>query len=252
MIGFGVSTADGTAWSEPIQLEGTQSHYIWRVAAQGGTAYMSARRRRGFFPGEVEDPPEEIECVLLESHDGVRWRVAGGCFAESFADETAFLFEPDGSILGIVRGTPGAPDTRIVRAEWPYSDSEWSRARTGVAVGGPLLVRWGGRTIVGGRHRTGGGSTGGDVVSTTYLWELEGEATLTPLVEVRKSMRAPLSARVTSAAAAQRLALPAATLRRRLLLPGLRPAVRGPRARVVVQLAARRHGHAAAGEHTRA
>ena len=23
MIGFGVSTADGTAWSEPIQLEGT-------------------------------------------------------------------------------------------------------------------------------------------------------------------------------------------------------------------------------------
>ena len=174
MLGFAVHSPDGTSWSEPAQLEGTQGHYCWRVVVQGGAAFMSARRRRGFVPGDAEGPPEEIECVLLESSDGLRFRVAG-FFAEEHADETAFLFEPDGSVLGLVRGTPGAPDTRVVRAAWPYS--EWSRSRTGVSVGGPLLFRWNGRTFAGGR-RTEGEET------STWLWELEGEATLTPVLEL--------------------------------------------------------------------
>lgn len=175
MLGFAVHSSDGSLWSEPKQLEGTQSHYCWRVAAQGGLAYMSARRRRGFLPGRAESPPEDIECVLLESDDGLRFRVVG-FFAEEHADETAFLFEPDGAILGLVRGVPGAPDTRVVRSMWPYN--QWERARTGVSVGGPLLFRWNGRVFAGGRR------TEGDQTST-WLWELdELEATLTPVLEL--------------------------------------------------------------------
>jgi hypothetical protein len=176
MLGFAVWSPDGSpgSWSEPTQLEGTQSHYCWRVAAQGGVMYMSARRRRGFFPGQAESPPEEIECVLLESDDGLRFRVAG-FFAEDYADETAFLFEPDGAILGLVRGVLGAPDTRVVRSAWPYH--KWQRARTGVSVGGPLLFRWNGRTFVGGRRT--------EVERTsTWLWELKGDASLTPVLEL--------------------------------------------------------------------
>jgi hypothetical protein len=155
MIGFAVWTEDGASWSAPTQLEGTQSHYIWRVAAQQGRAFMSARRRRGFVVGSEEAPAADIECALLTSQDGLAWSVTS-LFAEHHGDETAFLLERDGSILGLVRGapdvdSPGSEGSQIVWSEWPYSS--WSRHNTGVYVGGPLLFEWGGRYIVGGRHR---------------------------------------------------------------------------------------------------
>lgn len=188
MVGYAVWTEDGSSFSPPAQLEGTQGHYIWRVAAQQGTAFMSARRRRDFVPGVAESPAADIECVLLTSSDGLRWGVAG-MFAEEHGDETAFLLEPDGSILGLVRGapdetTPGAEGSRVVRSEWPYR--EWSRENTGVYVGGPLLFEWAGRYIVGGRHR--GLGTRETTPSTTFLWELDVDvAELKPLLELPSS-----------------------------------------------------------------
>ena len=110
-------------------------------------------------------------------------------FAEEHGDETAFLLEPDGSILGLVRGapdetTPGAEGSRVVRSEWPYR--EWSRENTGVYVGGPLLFEWAGRYIVGGRHR--GLGTRETTPSTTFLWELDVDvAELKPLLELPSS-----------------------------------------------------------------
>ena len=144
------------------------------ASSSNGTVRPEAASSSTSRKRQAESPPEEIECVLLESDDGLRFRVAG-FFAQDYADETAFLFEPDGAILGLVRGVPGAPDTRVVRSAWPYH--KWQRVRTGVSVGGPLLFRWNGRTFVGGRRTE-------DERTSTWLWELKGDASLAPILEL--------------------------------------------------------------------
>ena len=42
----------------------------------------------------------EVESLMLESEDGLIWRKRA-VFQEIRGDETAFLFEPDGTIIGI-------------------------------------------------------------------------------------------------------------------------------------------------------
>jgi hypothetical protein len=51
MLGFAVSSVDGTKWSEPTMLEGTFGHYIWRAATLDGKAYLCGRRKPGFDIG---------------------------------------------------------------------------------------------------------------------------------------------------------------------------------------------------------
>lgn len=146
-LGFGVWTTDGTNWSAPQQLEGTYGHYIWRAAAFGGTAYLCGRRRHAYADGNSESG--WIESAMLESEDGLRWRFAG-LFHDRRGDETAFLFEPDGRVVAIVRSDPAS----ICRARPPYQ--KWERKRLDRYIGGPLLARWHGRYLVGGRKRTDG------------------------------------------------------------------------------------------------
>ncbi|MBT3292558.1 MAG: hypothetical protein HN380_34995, partial [Victivallales bacterium] len=107
-LGYGVATADGVHWDDPRPLEGTYGHYIWRAAAHGNRAYLCGRRRRGFVPGQAESLPELIQSALLTSDDGWVWRYAG-LFADGHGDETAFLFEKDGSLLALVRGADAVP-----------------------------------------------------------------------------------------------------------------------------------------------
>ena len=147
-LGFAVLTKDGKTWEGPHLLEGTYGHYIWRAAAFGQTAYLCGRRRRGFRPNvESDKVPEEIEAVMLESDDGLVWRFSA-FFNTDFGNETAFLFEPEGSVLALARG--GAPHpARICRSSPPYTD--WSRTNLDRNVGGPLLTKWGDRYLVGGR-----------------------------------------------------------------------------------------------------
>jgi len=146
-LGYGAWSRDGRTWRGPRLLEGTYGHYVWRAAA-GGRAYLCGRRRRAFAAGqEAESRPELIEGALLESADGLVWRFAG-LFTESYGDETAFLFEDDGSIVALARGA-GPQPARICRSGPPYR--RWTRTDLDRNVGGPLLARWGERYLVGGR-----------------------------------------------------------------------------------------------------
>ena len=72
-------------------------------------------------------------------------------FQEKEGDETAFQFEPDGSIVAVAR-RPGSSSAQLYRSSPPYV--EWDRIEMDHYVGGPLLARWGSRYIVGGRKRT--------------------------------------------------------------------------------------------------
>ena len=147
-LGYAACTDDGASWDGPTMLEGTYGHYIWRAATHGDKAYLCARRRRGFPPGyDGEDGHKIVEGAMLESDDGLIWRYCT-LFTEDYGDETAFLFESDGSVLAIARGL-GDCTARVCRSAPPYD--AWTRTDLDRNVGGPLLAKWGDRYLVAGR-----------------------------------------------------------------------------------------------------
>lgn len=149
-LGYAAWSEDGTTWHSPVLLEGTFGHYIWRAAAHDGKAYMCGRRKTGFEEGPRGEG-KQVESLMLESDDGLIWRKRA-VFQEVAGDETAFLFEPDGSILGIGRRNAAA---QLLRSRPPYS--KWQRTELEWSIGGPLIVKWGERYLVGGRKTTNAG-----------------------------------------------------------------------------------------------
>ena len=142
-------------------LEGTYGHYIWRAATFGGTAYLGGRRKLEFV--ETKTPEERntvMESALLESDDGLIWRPVG-FFQEKYGNETAFLFESTGEILAVAR-TGNARNAQLLRSSPPYR--HWERKDLDRHIGGPLVAKWGGRHLVGGRKSLAGGPR------TTLYW----------------------------------------------------------------------------------
>ena len=153
-LGYGVWSGNGEEWQGPQPLEGTYGHYIWRAAAHGDRAYLCGRRRRAFQASiESEQEPLSIEAAMLESEDGLVWRYRTS-FMEDYGDETAFLFEDDGSIVAIARDGEGKL-ARVCRSVSPWET--WTRTSLDRNVGGPMLVRWGDRYLVGGRKQNADG-----------------------------------------------------------------------------------------------
>lgn len=148
-LGYAVWTEDGECWHGPLMLEGTFGHYIWRAAAHGGRAYLCARRKPG-FEITARGEPANVECLMLESEDGLIWRKRA-VFQPTAGDETAFLFEPDGSVVGIARHGEGK-EAQLLRSRPPYT--HWERKPLDQPLGGPLIAKWGERYLVGGRKQT--------------------------------------------------------------------------------------------------
>ncbi|HAY78364.1 MAG TPA: hypothetical protein DCY79_01005 [Planctomycetaceae bacterium] len=149
-LGYGVWTQDGRQWSPPTMLEGTFGHYVWRAAAHDGKAYLCGRRNRDFAIG-VRGEGATVQSLMLESDDGLVWRKKS-VFQEERGDETAFRFDPDGTLMAV--GRRGSAHAQLLRSQPPYSD--WERSDLGCYVGGPLLVSWGDRRVVGGRRNLSG------------------------------------------------------------------------------------------------
>jgi hypothetical protein len=149
-LGYAAWSEDGSKWYSPIMLEGTFGHYIWRANTFNGKAYLCGRRKKNF---EVAPRGEGtmVESAMLESDDGLIWRTRT-LFQEVNGDETAFQFEADGSIIAI--GRRGRDKAQLLRSERPYT--KWQRKDLDRYIGGPLLTRWDGRYVIGGRKTIGG------------------------------------------------------------------------------------------------
>ncbi len=148
-LGYAVWSDDGRTWQGPRLLEGTYGHYVWRAAACGDRAYLCGRRRREFISGVPNEGDRAwIEGAMLESDDGLVWRYSA-LFTEDHGNETAFLFEDDGSALALARGDDVVP-ARICRSRPPYD--KWTRTELDRNVGGPLIAKWGNHILVGGRN----------------------------------------------------------------------------------------------------
>jgi len=165
-LGYGVWSKDGMLWEGPRALEGTYGHYVWRAAAHGGKGYLCGRRKQGFVPLAKPEGGKITDSALLESEDGLIWRFRAK-FQEENGDETAFLFEEDGSILAIARRLGGLP-AQLCRSKPPYT--HWTRTILSRYVGGPLVVQWQGQHLVGGRR-----SLPGQEPRTALYWLVDGE-----------------------------------------------------------------------------
>lgn len=160
-LGYAAWSDDGTTWKSPVMLEGTFGHYIWRASAFGDKAFLCGRRKLE-FEVRARGEGEMVESLMLESDDGLIWRKRA-VFQEMAGDETAFLFEPNGDVLGIGRHGSGK-EAQLLRSKPPYS--AWERTSLDRPVGGPLLTKWGDRYVVGGRKTT---KEGGPKTSLYWL-----------------------------------------------------------------------------------
>lgn len=143
--GYGSSTADGLQWEEPFALEGTFGWFVWRAVALEGKVYLSACTRHHV---DVPGTPGHAQglTVLFQSEDCRHWHCAS-VIETHRGNENAFGFEPDGSILAIVR--QDLEHMLLARSAPPYD--RWIHQRIDRYIGGPLLVRWKGMNLVGGR-----------------------------------------------------------------------------------------------------
>jgi hypothetical protein len=148
-LGYAAWSADGATWHSPILLEGTFGHYIWRANTFDGKAYLCGRRKKDFAMAPRGEGPM-VESAMLESDDGLIWRTRT-LFQEIDGDETAFQFEADGRIVAI--GRRGRANAQLLKSKSPYT--QWERQDLDRYIGGPLLTRWGGRYVVGGRKTVG-------------------------------------------------------------------------------------------------
>ena len=148
-LGYAAWSEDGVKWHSPIMLEGTFGHYIWRANTFNGKAYLCGRRKKNFAVAPRGEG-SIVESAMLESDDGLIWHTRA-LFQEVNGDETAFQFEADGSIIAI--GRRGRDNAQLLKSKPPYM--QWQRKELDRYIGGPLLMQWGGRYVVGGRKTLG-------------------------------------------------------------------------------------------------
>lgn len=163
-LGYAAWTDDGETWQSPVMLEGTFGHYIWRGASFGDRVFLCGRRKPS-FEIKPRGEPRNVESLMLESEDGLIFRKRA-VFQETAGDETAFLFEADGSVLAIGRHGEGK-EAQLLRSPPPYTT--WDRRSLDRSVGGPLLTKWGANYLVGGRKTIPGSGP-----KTSLCW-LSGE-----------------------------------------------------------------------------
>lgn len=161
-LGYAAWSEDGRNWHSPVLLEGTFGHYIWRANTFDGKAFLCGRRKANFEAGPRGEG-KIVESLVLESDDGLIWRKRA-VFQDVRGDETAFLFEPDGSVIAV--GRRGSDTAQLLRSAPPYQ--QWDRRELDRYIGGPLIVRWGDRYVVGGRK-----SIGGKGPKTSMYWLID-------------------------------------------------------------------------------
>jgi hypothetical protein len=154
-LGYAAWTEDGLRWHGPEPLAGSSGYYIWRAAAFAGRAYLNGRRIKDFQRPQSREAEMALwESWLLSSEDGLRWEPCS-LMQPEYGDETAFVFEPDGAVVAVARSA-GRRNAQLCRARPPYA--HWERKDLGRYIGGPLLARWEGHYLVGGRKLVGEGS----------------------------------------------------------------------------------------------
>jgi hypothetical protein len=127
---------DGKEWGEAIPVA-DPGYWLWRVTWHKGEAY-------GFGYG-CGKSPRQIN--LYKSADGKTFdRHVEKAFDADYPNETAILFQPDGTALCLLRRDGKQNTAKLGTSKAPYK--QWSWKDLGVRVGGPAMTRLPDGTIV--------------------------------------------------------------------------------------------------------
>jgi hypothetical protein len=120
--------------------------WLWRLAWNGGVGY-----------GVGYDTGREKFVRLYKTADGRKFEtVVESLLAEESPNESGLLFEPDGTLLCLLRrdGKPGHGLFGAAKA--PYTKWEWKDV--GAKIGGPQLIRLKDGRLIGGVRLYDGGA----------------------------------------------------------------------------------------------
>ena len=122
-------TSDGTTWSDPKKIAG-RNEWLWRVTWRGNTAY-------GFAYGT----PANLRGIrLYQAGRDLTFRpVTDRITSLAYPNESAIVFEPDGTAWCLLRRDGSDATAQLGRAQPPYS--KWHWRDLGVRVGGPNMIR---------------------------------------------------------------------------------------------------------------
>ena len=119
---------DGRTWSEPIDIA-DKNVWLWRLAWKDQVGY-----------GVGYDTAGEKSVRLYKTSDGRKFEtVLETLFDEQSPNESGLAFEPDGTLLCLLRrdGQPG--HGLFGSAKPPYTKWEWKDV--GAKIGGPQMIR---------------------------------------------------------------------------------------------------------------
>jgi hypothetical protein len=122
---------DGRTWSTPQPIN-IDDEWLWRVTWHGGTAYGVSYRNRGEAGAALN---------LWKSTDGITYEKItvlqpGG---DAWPNETTLRFDPDGTMIALVRRERDSRTAFLGRSRPPFTD--WSWHDTGRMIQGPDFLR---------------------------------------------------------------------------------------------------------------
>lgn len=133
---------DGTEWSAPAPVC-RDGDWLWRTTWHGDTAYGVT------YTGPVEERAEWT-LTLMQSKDGLDWTPVVELPVTGKPNETTLRFQPDGTMLALIRREDGSRNAWFGESKPPYA--EWQFKELGWAVGGPnFIVLPDGRMFAAGR-----------------------------------------------------------------------------------------------------
>jgi hypothetical protein len=136
---------DGRHWSEPVDVA-EKNFWLWRLAWRDNVGYGVAYETAG-----------EKLVRLYKTTDGKQFEtVVPNLFDEQSPNESGLAFEPDGTLLCLLRrdGQPGHGS--FGQAKAPYTKWEWKDV--GAKIGGPQLIRLKDGRLIGAARLYDGGA----------------------------------------------------------------------------------------------
>ena len=120
---------NGQKWTEPVEI-GEPDFWLWRTAWH---------QRKGYGVGYgVNKANRRVR--LYASDDGRVWNtLVGDLFDRDYPNESALLFNYDGSCLCLLRRDAASRTAQLGHASPPYTQWQWRDL--GVPVGGPSMIR---------------------------------------------------------------------------------------------------------------
>jgi hypothetical protein len=125
---FAWFSKDGKDWGEAVPI-GDPGYWLWRVTWHDKEAYGF-----GYECGKTKD------LRFYASADGKGYeRVAEQVVTKGYPNESAIVFDPDGTARCLLRRDEGEATALLGKAKAPYT--QWSWKDLGVRVGGPAMIR---------------------------------------------------------------------------------------------------------------